>query len=95
MKVTLNGVEHDVTLHRRTYQDGSPALLLTEADTGLPFGTATVFLVHEAPSEGCVWIKDWAENEGMLASLVEAGVIEVTGRVAQAGFVHAHEGRLL
>jgi hypothetical protein len=42
-----------------------------------------------------VWIKDYAENEGMLASLVAAGVVEATGRWAQAGFVTVPEARPL
>lgn len=91
--VTLMGVTYDdVTIERAAYGDGSPALRLWCEDG--PLATATVFLSHATPAEGCVWIKDYSENEGMLASLIEAGVIEATGRVERAGFVPVWEARL-
>lgn len=94
MNVTLGGTEYrDVEVRRNgRYADGSPAIQLWDAQG--PLATATVWL-PEPPAEGCVWIKDWSENEGMLDSLALAGVIEVTGRVAPTGYVVAHEGRLL
>jgi len=94
MDVTLMGsVVKNVTVERAKYRDGSLALVLWEPE-GL-LATATVYLKHEKPDEGCVWIKDWSENDGMLLSLTQAGVIQPTGRVVQAGFTHAHEARVL
>ena len=93
ISVTLFGTTYDgVTVERAHYQDDSLALSLWDADG--PLAKATVWL-DIPPAEGCVWIKDWAENEGMLASLTAAGVIEPTGRVEQAGFTHVHEARVL
>ena len=93
MKVTLMGTEYDdVTLRRETYRQGGDALQLWK--DGELLATATVWL-PTPPAEGCVWIKDWSENSGMLDSLVAAGVIEKTGRLKQTGFVVAREGRLL
>jgi hypothetical protein len=93
MKVTLVGIEYpDAKIERGQYGDGSIALRLFDAEG--PIATATVWL-PTPPQEGCVWIKDWSENEGMLASLVAAGVVEATGQVEQTGFVVAHEARLL
>jgi hypothetical protein len=93
MKVTLMGTEYDdVTLTRSTYHKGGVALLLDQG--GEPLATATVWL-PTPPADGCVWIKDWSENEGMFDSLVSAGVIESTGRLKQTSFVVAREGKLL
>lgn len=93
IEVTLMGTDYVATLERARYGDGSPALRLW-SDEG-PLATATVFLEGQPAAEGCVWIKDWSENAGMFTSLIAAGVIEPTGRTAQAGFATAHEGRLL
>lgn len=41
--------------------------------------TATVNLEGFRPSAGCVYIKTWSENEDLVESLVEAGVLELTG----------------
>lgn len=93
MKVTLMGhVFDDVRIERGTYSDGSTALVVMDGFERV--ATATVWL-PTPPQEGCVWIKDWSENEGMLASLVAAGVVEATGQVEPTGFVVAHEARLL
>jgi len=94
--VTLMGHTYKgAVLHEGKYAYGEGlALTLTEAD-GEPLATATVYMRDAEPAQGCVWIKDWSENEGMLGSLVKAGVIEPTGRTTQAGFTIAHEGRVL
>jgi hypothetical protein len=55
---------------------------------------ATVAL-EQLPAEGHVFIKDWSENSGMLASLQAAGVIGDVVRVIPTGFVVAHEVPLL
>lgn len=93
--VTLMGtVYKDATLHVGQYAYGGMAITLTE-DDGAPLATATVFMKDDPPAQGCVWIKDWSENEGMLDSLVAAGVVEATGRTTQAGFTVAKEARVL
>lgn len=94
MKITLMGTEYGpVRIERHAYKDGSPALQVWDEDG--PLATATVYLLGQPASDGCVWIKDWSENEGMLDSLTALGVIEPTGRTTQAGFATAHEARLL
>lgn len=74
-------------------EDMSPALQILSSN-GEPLMVATVW-VEESPSEGCVWIKNWSENEGVLEALTEAGVIEPTGRVCPTGWTQAHEAKLL
>jgi hypothetical protein len=68
-------------------------LRLVDAD-GLPMATASVnpdYLLEE----GTVAIKDYSENEGILAALVAAGVVEPTGETIPIGYAEAHLCRLL
>jgi len=94
-EVVMNGnvTYHDVELRFGRYHNGCIALALGPEDD--PLGVATVNLIGSPPAEGCVWIKDWSENEGVLVSLVMAGVIARTGRTATTGYVIAHEAQLL
>ena len=61
---------------------------------GLPMATASVnpdYLLEE----GTVAIKDYSENEGILAALVAVGVVEPTGETIPMGYAEAHLCRLL
>jgi hypothetical protein len=75
------------------YSNGRTVLAL--ADEEGPVAVATVNVPEEplGPDEVCV--KDYSENEGMVAALVEAGVVEplVVRRVRQ-GFVEIPVCRL-
>ena len=62
---------------------------------GEPFATATVNLVKDTLAPGCVFVKDYSENEGMLQWLVDNKVVEATGRYVNCGFTEAPEARLL
>jgi len=94
MRLTLGGREYPhVKLCQGTYGDGSLALIFKDENLER-LATATVYL-DVSPSAGCVWIKDWSENEGMLDSLVKARIIEPTGRTQPTGWVKAIEARLL
>ncbi|KAB1661679.1 hypothetical protein F8O07_07175 [Pseudoclavibacter sp. CFCC 13796] len=46
------------------------------------------------PAEGCIFVKNWSENAGMLESLESAGIGTRTGRYVETGFVSAPELRL-
>lgn len=37
------------------------------------------------PPEGYAYIKNYAENEGILEALIEAGALELTGEVVPVG----------
>lgn len=92
-ELTIGGTTYkNVYLETRAYLDGSPALVLSDDEGEIL--TATVWL-PTAPAQGCVWIKDWSENAGVLLALTEAGVIAPTFRTEPTGFVHASEARLL
>lgn len=86
----------NVTVLFGTYVDGSPAIDLLCED-GDPLARATVCLESISPETGCVLIKEWSENAGMVKALTEAGVIEPTGKavtVNQWGSI-AVEARVL
>jgi hypothetical protein len=70
------------------------AMLLVDPKTGEKLLTATVNLPVK-PAEGCVWLKTWSENQGVVDNLIKAGVISLTGAVAHTGHAVALEGRLL
>jgi len=94
--LTMNGGRRtycDVEVIFSEYFAGGTAIILGGEDG--PIGVATVYLDGQPPASGCVWIKDWSENEGVFDSLTKAGVIEPTGRTAPTGFVVAHEAQLL
>jgi hypothetical protein len=76
------------------YPNGRTALQLN-AEDGEPVATATVNVPHYPLGKGEVLIKDYAENEGILASLSDAGIIEPTGETVRLGFAKAHVCRLL
>lgn len=97
----------DITLHGHTYvaqakiekyqSTGAPALYLIDSEDGQVLTVVSVNLLrHPAPAPGCIWVKTWSENEGLLEQLVKAGLLEPTGRTATVGIAaKAVEARLL
>jgi len=85
----------DCELVRRQYQNGRVALELVawqnvpEQDIfeGEPVATCTVNLPQYPLAKDEVLIKDYSENEGMLQTLLDAGVVELAGRTVKTGFV--------
>ena len=87
-------INEDVILDMdRHYGNGSRAITATTLQ-GEPQFTATVALA-EIPTEGCVFLKGWSENEGIPEALVKAGVVELTGRTIPSGYCEAVEAKLL
>ena len=95
MKITVNAkyIKGEVELQFGKYQNGSTAIQAFSL-YGEPEFKATVAL-DELPSEGCVFLKGWSENEGIPAALVKAGVVELTGRKIPTGYCEAEEAKLL
>jgi hypothetical protein len=91
--VVHNGVECDV--YKRAYANGRPALQLVERGTGEPYCAATVNLPDVAAADGEVFVKDYAENHGVLAAMVLAGVVGPSRGEVPVGFVSAHRCPLL
>jgi hypothetical protein len=86
-------VQGEAVLKKSSYPNGSTALLL-ETVSGEPLAVATVAL-DELPDEGCVFIKDWSENAGILNSLQQNGIVGPVIRNIKTGFVHASEVKVL
>jgi hypothetical protein len=77
------------------YRNGRTAILLVDRVDGSPIATATANLPLEILADNEVFIKDWMENEGILSALINAGIIEDTGRTVRNGFVFANVARIL
>jgi hypothetical protein len=90
--------ETAAVIRKGQYHDGSIALRVFD-QFGEPLTTATVCMsaYDQTPHEGCVFIKEHGENEGVLAALQDAGVVGPTLRTLDAAMVddYAHECRLL
>lgn len=95
MKAHINSkfCNEEVELSFGQYGDGSTAIQGISLQ-GEPIFTATVAL-DEKPTEGCVFLKGWSENEGVPEALVKAGIVELTGRKIKTGFCEAEEAKLL
>lgn len=86
--------EWDCELLFRQYGNDRTALQLFSQTEG-PIAVATVNIPEIELASDEVIIKDCAENEGMLATLVAAGVVEDTGRMVTSEFVICPIARLL
>ena len=67
----------------------------TDANELIAVATVNVAGVSEVLPEDHVVVKDYSENEGMLAALVEAGIVADTGERAFFGYVSAPIARVL
>lgn len=96
----------DYILRTTKYQYGGTALIATRPDESVPEDVelvaediefvASVFMEGLVPEdENTIWLKGWSENEGIPEELEGHGVIEFTGKTAQAGFATAHEAVIL
>jgi hypothetical protein len=77
--------EWTCSIIKRQYDNGRVALQLVDEEG--PVATATVNLPDAPLGKNEVCVKDWSENEGMLRSLVAAGVVKPTGKTIRSGFV--------
>lgn len=86
--------DNHAALEFGTYRDGTVALRVIGGN-GVPLCTATVCLSGQAPEPGNVFIKDYAENEGVLQALQDAGILGVEVRRVPCGYAEAVEVPLL
>ncbi len=93
MHILFNGFACTPTFHRYADGDGI-AIRLVDVEDGSPVATATVNPSVPVPA-GCVAIKDWAENAGMLAACLAAGLVADTGVRIRCDYVSAPLCRLL
>lgn len=86
----------EVTARTSTYANNGITELSLETPQGEPVTTVTVNLPGTRPDPGCILVKDYSENEGLLAELVTAGLLEPTGRFFPSGqFVSVPEARIV
>jgi hypothetical protein len=93
-KVNLRYKEKDCVVEVTQYGNGRPAILLRTI-AGEAVAKATVNVSIFKLAEGEVLIKDYEENEGILACLVDAGLLEPTGKELWVGRDKLHICRLL
>jgi hypothetical protein len=92
MKIELAGEFYEVKVLRDSYQGGVERVRLVLL-TGAPFAEISCNCNRQPPA-GCFWLKDWSENAAVVAQLIQAGMIEVTGFYVDQGRVVAKEARL-
>ena len=83
MELTFLNMTGKLVTHE--YPNGRLALTI-EDDEG-EIARCTTNVASAQLAEGEVLIKDYSENEGMLAMLISAGVVKDTGRRVQSGWV--------
>lgn len=71
-------------LEKTEYCAGGVALTLYDEE-GLPFTAITVWV--PGLKSGEVAIKDYSENEGMLATMINHGIVHPPHRYAASGYV--------
>lgn len=86
------GKYYELTLQKTTYKNGGTALQLMDAEDGFPYAMATVWI--EGLAEDEVAIKNYSENEGILETLIDAGIVEKPHRLVSSGFVNIPVCRL-
>lgn len=69
-----HGMNEPLRVRFDTYRNGQRAILLETLD-GEPWTDATRAVQVPVPT-GCVAVKDYSENEGLLAVLIAGGVLE-------------------
>jgi hypothetical protein len=90
--ITIDSWGETTEVHPRatTYENGRLCLeLWIEHDEGWmePFAKVTTNLPDQHLNEGEIFVKDWAENEPMVAALLEAGWLVPAGREVLSGYV--------
>jgi hypothetical protein len=94
MKVKFKEWNCDVNF--RNYGNSGIAICLDDVIDGSPVAVASVNLEGIAEvNKGEIAIKDYSENEGMLDTLVNAGIVSKPLRYVQSGFVQIPICKLL
>jgi len=69
------------------YENGRTSISLMDIDDGCPVARATSNIPHAELEENETLIKDYSENEGMLNSLIETGLVKYTGKNIKSGWI--------
>ena len=90
----IDSVEASIREDRYIYND-SVSLTLFDANADELLCVATVMIMGYKQAPGCVFIKNWSENEGVYEALFAAGVVGTIIRKIPAGFIEAYECKYL
>lgn len=88
----------DCKVVKEHYNNLVIALCLYDVNTNEPVAIATVNLPQyglESSDDNLTFIKNWAENEGILECLVENGIVEDLDRKVPTGNVWANLVKVL
>jgi len=78
------------TIQASSYRHDNSEAWIFQTEDGEPIATLTVMLEDAGPPPpGCLYVKDWSENEGVLQALVEHGYVYDTGQRIPTGYVEA------
>ncbi|WP_321416774.1 hypothetical protein [uncultured Methanomethylovorans sp.] len=81
--------ECDCIAEKLKYNNGRIAIQLIDDCDGAPVATATINIPAESLAKDEAIIKDYAENEGMVQALMDAGIITKFVRQARSGYITA------
>lgn len=77
------------------YDNDRIAIQLLDAEDNSPIATASINLPEVKLEKDEVIIKDYSENEGILQVLLDAGILEKTGKSVNVGFVNVKICKLI
>jgi len=84
-KVIFNN--YTCTLQFAQYSNGRTAIELLDDKDGEPVATATVNLPNVPLAHDHVMIKNYSENDGMLKTLMDAGIISEPVNIVASGYI--------
>ena len=93
MKIKFSTRSYECRLVWREYGNGNVAIC-AESPEGRPIGVLSTN-TGEVLDNDHVAIKDWSENEGVLQSLIDNGVVSAPERTIPTGWVEAAVCRIL
>lgn len=99
MKVNLSTAEYyegEYFVQFRLYPNKTTALVLYKADDD--YVTASVNIEGYSivlDKSDHIWLKLWGDCAGIVECLLRAGIVELTGNAAPAGFAIAWEARII
>lgn len=75
-KSPYDGQEFNLSVSISTYRNKQKRIKLFDIEDGLPYAEASVCIEDYSLNEGEVAIKNYSENQGILESLIDYGVVE-------------------
>lgn len=98
INVRLGGHDYiGVEVRFQSYMDpaGGVAVVLEQDGERLTTASSNLAQSGSSPKPGCFFLKNYSENEGLLESLIKAGVVEETGLTAYSGWATFPEVRVV